>query len=76
MDDTTPEAAERQREAICQMTPTERLRVMFAMSESLRAVSLSALRRQFPGETTLQLVARLSGEPMVPSTRSGPIRTR
>jgi hypothetical protein len=73
MDDTTPQAADRQREAIRRMAAAERLRVMFAMSESMRAASLNALRRQFPGETTLQLLSRLSGESMVPCTRSGPI---
>jgi hypothetical protein len=76
MHDTRPDAAARQREAIRRMPPGERLRLALAMSESLRAASLEALRRRHPGESMLELVARLSGEPMVSRVRRGPLPGR
>lgn len=76
MQDTRPEAAAVQREAIRRMAPMDRLRAALQMSETLRATALEALRRRHPGESTLELVARLSGEPMVSRERRGPIAGR
>lgn len=36
-----------------------------------RAISLATLRARFPGRSTLELVALITGESMIPSTRSG-----
>jgi len=72
VDDTTPEAAAIVRHAIRQQTPAERVHAAIALSESVRAISLATLQARFPERTTLQLVALITGESMVPSTRSGP----
>jgi len=73
MHDTRPDAAARHREAIRRLPPAERLRRALAMSDALRAASLAALRQRYPDESLLELVARLSGEPMVSRARRGPI---
>jgi len=71
--DTTPEAASLVRRAIRQQSPAQRVDAAIALSESVRAISLATLRARFPGRTTLELVAMITGESMVPSARSGPL---
>ena len=70
--DTTPEAAAVVRRAIRKQLPAESVNAAIALSESLRAISLATLRARFPDRSTLELVALVTGEPMVPSVRSGP----
>lgn len=76
MRDTRPEADAVRRAAILRRPPMQRLHDALRMSEELREVALSALRVQHPDEPLLSLVARLTGEPMVPGTRRGPVPGR
>ncbi len=76
MRDTSAEAAAVQRAAILRRDPMQRVHDMLQLSEELREVALDALRRQYPDEPLLSLVARLTGEPMVPGCRRGPIPGR
>jgi len=70
--DTTPEAAALVLRAIRQQSPAQRVAAALALSESVRAISLAALRARFPDRTTLELVALITGDSMVPTARSGP----
>ncbi len=70
--DTTPEAAALVLRAIKQQSPAQRVAAALALSESVRAISLTALRARFPDRSTLELVALITGESMVPTARSGP----
>ncbi|MEO7359102.1 MAG: hypothetical protein ABI120_02150 [Gemmatimonadaceae bacterium] len=70
--DTTPEAAALVQRAIRRQTPEQRVEAVLALSESMRAISLATLRARFPERSTLELVAIITGESMVPSARSGP----
>lgn len=54
----------------------DRLHDALRLSEELREVALAALRARPPDEPLLALVARLTGEPMVPSMRRGSIPGR
>lgn len=76
MSDTRPEAAAVLRAAVLRRAPVERMRDALRLSEELRAVALAGLRRQYPEEPLLSLVARITGEPMVPGSRRGPIPGR
>ena len=67
MTDTTAEAAALVREAILRTSPPERMRRSLEMSEQLRALSLSSLRRRHPHLSTLQLVELLLGETLISS---------
>ncbi len=70
--DTTPEAAALVQRAIRRQSPAQRVDAAIALSESMRAISLATLRARFPECSTLELVALITGESMVPSARSGP----
>lgn len=76
MTDTRPEAEAVRRAVIMRRPPMERLHDALRMSEELREVALAALRTRHPDEPLLALVARLTGEPMVPGMRRGPISGR
>lgn len=67
MNDTSPEAAAVVREAIRRTPPEERVRQVLALSEQMRTLSLTALRRRHPEHSTLQLVELLTGEILVPT---------
>ena len=58
--------------AIQRQSPAQRVEAAIALSESVRAISLATLRARFPERSTLELVALISGEPMVASVRCGP----
>ena len=72
MRDTSPEAEAVVLDAIRRRPPIERMRDALALSEQLRAVALERLRAQYPGESTLALVERLTGESLRPAARQGP----
>lgn len=71
--DTSLEAAAIVRRAIRRQSPAQRVEAAIALSESVRAMSLAAMRARFPERTTLELVAMITGEPTVSTTRSGPL---
>ena len=56
--------------------PMQRVHDVLQLSEELRNVALDALRARYPDEPLLALVARLTGEPMTPGTRRGPVPGR
>ena len=62
MNDTSPEAAAVVREAIRRIPPAERMRQVLELSEQMRTLSLTTLRRRHPTLSTMQLVELLSGE--------------
>ena len=70
--DTTPDAVALVQRAIHQQSPAQRVDAAIALSESVRAISLATLRARFPECSTLELVALITGESMVPAARSGP----
>jgi hypothetical protein len=67
MNDTRPEAAAVVREAIRRTPPAERIRQVLELSEQMRTLSLTTLRRRHPNLSTLQLVELLSGESLIPT---------
>ncbi|MCC6245408.1 MAG: hypothetical protein IT353_21380 [Gemmatimonadaceae bacterium] len=68
MNDTRPEATAVVREAIRRISPAERMRQALELSEQLRTLSLTTLRRRHPDLSTLQLVELMTGETRVPTT--------
>lgn len=70
--DTSPDAEDLVRDAIRRQSPAQRVDAALALSESVRAISLTSLRARFPDRSILELVAMITGESMVPSARSGP----
>lgn len=76
MSDTRPEADAVRRAIILRRPPMDRLHDALRMSEELREVALVALRARHPDEPLLALMARMTGEPMVPGMRRGPIPGR
>jgi hypothetical protein len=70
MTDTTAETAALVRSAILNQSPAQRVEAALALSESTRAASLATLRARFPGRSTLELVALITGEPMEPMLRA------
>ncbi len=66
MRDTTMAADRIRLAAVRQMEPAERLRQMFALSESARGLALSGLRERYVGLTDLELVEILLGQRLVP----------
>lgn len=73
MSDTRAAAAVVLREAIASRTPAQRLAAAIQLSEDVRAIALAALRRRYPGDSVLSLVERMTGEPMRPMGRTGPL---
>lgn len=69
---TSPEAAAIARAAIRARPPVERMREALALSETLRSLGLARLRQRHPTDSTIRLVERLTGEPLVPRARTGP----
>ena len=67
MNDTKPEAAAVVRDAIRRTSPAERVRQVLELSEEMRALSLTTLRRRHPDFSTLQLVELLTGETLIPA---------
>ena len=76
MVDTRPEAAEVWRIVIAKQDPAQRLANVMRASEDVRAIALAELRKQHEGDGLLALLERLTGEPMRPMVRSGPVRGR
>lgn len=76
MTDTTPAAHKLVVEALRRQPPAERLRAMFALSESMRTLALDHLRALHPERSTLELVELLTGESLLPATRAGPVVPR
>lgn len=58
--DTTPEAHRVQRAALADLGPAARFRAALEMSESVRRVCLSGLRRRHPDATPRELAARFA----------------
>ncbi len=67
MNDTKPEAAAVVRDAIRRTLPAERVRQVLELSEQMRTLSLTTLRRRHPKFSTLQLVELLTGETLIPA---------
>jgi hypothetical protein len=67
MRDTTPAAEQVRLAAIRRMAPAERLRQVFALSESIRGVALARLRAAHPDRTDLELVEMMLGRRLVPA---------
>lgn len=74
MYDTSPEAAAIACAAVRRRYPAQRMRDALELSETLRALALSRLRRLHPGDPPISLVKRLTGEPLQPAVRIGPPR--
>lgn len=72
MHDTSIEAAAIACAAVRRRHPAQRMRDALELSETLRALALSRLRRQHPGDAPIALVERLTGEPLRPVVRIGP----
>lgn len=70
--DTSPDAEVLIRDAIRRQSPAQRVDAALALSESVRAISLAVLRARFPERSTLELVAMITGESLVPAARLGP----
>ena len=60
--DTTPEAHRVQRAALAELGPEGRFRAALAMSESVRRVVLSGLRRRHPDASDHELAARFAAD--------------
>lgn len=73
MVDTRPEADAVLRAMMLRLTPAERVERVLRHSEEMREIALAALRVRHPDESLLQLVERMTGEPMRPYRRSGPV---
>jgi len=72
MRDTTREAEAVVRAAVRRRSPVERMRDALALSDALRAVSLARLRREYPADSPVALVERLTGDSLQPVVRRGP----
>jgi hypothetical protein len=64
MHDTSPEAAAIARRAVRRRLPAQRMRDALELSETLRALALSRLRKLHPDDPPIALVERLMGEPL------------
>jgi len=69
--DTDPEAAALVLRAIRQQSPAQRVEAALALSESVRAISLTALRVRFPDRSMLELVEMITGESAILEAGSG-----
>ena len=72
MRDTTMAAEQVRLAAVRRLAPAERLRQMFALSESVRRLALSGLRARHPDRTDVELVEILLGERLVPDAHRTP----
>lgn len=72
MRDTLAEAEQVLLEVTRRRSPMQRLRDALQLSEDLRAVALQALRRRYPEEPTVALMARVTGTPLDAQVRHGP----
>lgn len=75
MHDTRMEAEAVLRSVVLGQSHGERLSAALRLSEDLRDVALMSVRARYPHESLLSLIERLTGEPMIPGVRSGPVRT-
>lgn len=57
--DTTPEAAAVQREILGRLSPAERLRIAFDLSDAVRNLAVAGLRKRNPGLTEEELARAL-----------------
>jgi hypothetical protein len=57
--------------AIRQQSPAQRVEAALALSESVRAISLTALRVRFPNRSMLELVEMITGESAILEAGSG-----
>lgn len=76
MVDIRPEAAEVWRTIVAKQEPAQRLANVIRASEDVRELALTELARRHAGDGLLALLERLTGEPMRPMVRSGPVRGR
>ena len=67
MRDTSAAAREAQVAAIRRMSPVERLRRAFELSEAMRELALAGLRTRHPGLSEPELMERLVGRSPAPS---------
>ncbi|HET7622473.1 MAG TPA: hypothetical protein VFK39_11280 [Gemmatimonadaceae bacterium] len=72
MHDTSPEAMAIACAAVWRRHPAQRMRDALELSETLRALALSRLRRLHPGDSPIALAERLTGEPLQLAARLGP----
>ena len=70
--DTTAAAEQARIAAIRQVEPIQRLAQALELSESVRALALSRLRKLHAGRTELELVELLVGAPLIPTRSAGP----
>jgi hypothetical protein len=73
MGDTSPEADDIVLAAIRRRDPVERMGEALELSELLRNLALVRWRRAYPGETTIALVERMTGESLRLAVRNGPV---
>ena len=67
MRDTSPHALHIQLAALRRISPVERLRRAFELSEAMRELALVRLRTRYPGRSELELVELLTGHLLSPS---------
>lgn len=67
MRDTSPHALHIQLAALRRISPVERLRRAFELSEAMRELALVRLRTRYPGRSELELVELLMGHLLSPS---------
>jgi len=67
MRDTSAAALEAQLDAIRRISPVERLRRAFELSEAMRELALAGLRTRHPGLSEAELIERLLERSPAPS---------
>lgn len=72
MRDTTSAAEQARLDAIRRLEPIQRLMQALELSESVRALALSRLRKLHADRTELELVELLIGAPLIPARPAGP----
>lgn len=72
MHDTTPAARQVQAEAIRRLEPVQRLKQALELSDSVRALALSRLRKLHADRSELELVELLIGAPLIPARPADP----
>ena len=72
MRDTTPATEQARLDAIRRVAPIQRLTQALELSESVRALALSRLRKLHADRSDLELVEVLVGAPLIPARPAGP----
>lgn len=72
MRDTTPAAEQVRLLAVRRMEPAERLRQVFDLSESVRRLALSGLRKRHPDRADIELIEIWLGRRLAPAAERPP----